>query len=101
MFSDAPYPLQSACVIIHTLTHSLGIHLCRDVRLLILEHSRWSVIQKYEAVMKGLTVDDLMAFAGELKAELYAEGLVQGNFTSVVRHTDTMFVLTFQTSGHM
>ncbi|KAM9849125.1 nardilysin b [Aulostomus maculatus] len=54
----------------------------KDVRLLILEHSRWSVIQKYQAVMKGLTVDDLMTFAIGLKAELYAEGLVQGNFTS-------------------
>ncbi|XP_042339712.1 nardilysin-like [Plectropomus leopardus] len=54
----------------------------KDVRLLILEHCRWSVIQKYQAVMKGLTVDDLMTFVTGLKAELYAEGLVQGNFTS-------------------
>ncbi|XP_029904659.1 nardilysin b [Myripristis murdjan] len=54
----------------------------RDVRLLILEHCRWSVVQKYEAVMKGLTVDDLMTFVTGLKAELYTEGLVQGNFTS-------------------
>ncbi|XP_030289118.1 nardilysin-like [Sparus aurata] len=54
----------------------------KDVRLLILEHCRWSVIQKYQAVMKGLTVDDLMTFVSGLKAELYAEGLVQGNFTS-------------------
>ncbi|XP_076582903.1 nardilysin b [Chaetodon auriga] len=54
----------------------------KDVRLLILEHSRWSVIQKYQAVMKGLTVDDLLTFASGLKAELYTEGLVQGNFTS-------------------
>ncbi|XP_049443655.1 nardilysin-like [Epinephelus fuscoguttatus] len=55
----------------------------KDVRLLILEHCRWSVIQKYQAVMKGLTVDDLMTFVTGLKAELYAEGLVQGNFTSM------------------
>uniref|UniRef100_UPI0037E8FDA7 nardilysin-like n=1 Tax=Semicossyphus pulcher TaxID=241346 RepID=UPI0037E8FDA7 len=54
----------------------------KDVRLLILEHCRWSVIQKYQAVMKGLTVDDLLTFVSGLKAELYAEGLVQGNFTS-------------------
>lgn len=66
-------------------SQTASLSLCRDVRLLILEHSRWSVIQKYQAVMKGLTVDDLLAFAGELKAELYAEGLVQGNFTSSVR----------------
>ncbi|XP_039667966.1 LOW QUALITY PROTEIN: nardilysin-like [Perca fluviatilis] len=54
----------------------------KDVRLQILEHSRWSVIQKYQAVTKGLTVDDLTAFATGLKAELFVEGLVQGNFTS-------------------
>ncbi|XP_029286047.1 nardilysin b [Cottoperca gobio] len=54
----------------------------KDVRLLILEHCRWSVIQKYQAVTKGLTVDDLMTFVTGLKAELYTEGLVQGNFTS-------------------
>lgn len=40
--------------------------------------------------MKGLTVDDLMTFVSGLKAELYAEGLVQGNFTSTVRHGDTL-----------
>ncbi|XP_033478033.2 nardilysin-like [Epinephelus lanceolatus] len=55
----------------------------KDVRLLILEHCRWSVIQKYQAVMKGLTVDDLMTFVTGLKAELYTEGLVQGNFTNM------------------
>lgn len=54
----------------------------KDIRLLILEHCRWSVIQKYHAVSKGLTVDDLMTFVRGLKAELYTEGLVQGNFTS-------------------
>ncbi|KAK9519792.1 hypothetical protein VZT92_022498 [Zoarces viviparus] len=54
----------------------------KDVRLLILEHCRWSVIQKYQAVTKGLTVDDLITFVTGLKAELYVEGLVQGNFTS-------------------
>lgn len=61
--------------------------LCRDVRLLILEHSRWSVIEKYRVVANGLTMDQLHAFVGALKAQLYAEGLVQGNFTSTVRHT--------------
>ncbi|KAK2835068.1 hypothetical protein Q5P01_015552 [Channa striata] len=54
----------------------------KDIRLLILEHCRWSVVQKYQAVTKGLTVDDLMTFVAGMKAELYAEGLVQGNFTS-------------------
>ncbi|XP_035269344.1 nardilysin b [Anguilla anguilla] len=54
----------------------------KDVRLLILEHSRWSTVQKYQAVMKGLSVTDLMGFVSGLKSEMYAEGLVQGNFTS-------------------
>ncbi|KAL1023169.1 hypothetical protein UPYG_G00037250 [Umbra pygmaea] len=54
----------------------------KDIRLLILEHCRWSVIQKYQAITKGLTVDDLMTFVSGFKAQLYAEGLVQGNFTS-------------------
>ncbi|XP_016520235.1 nardilysin-like isoform X1 [Poecilia formosa] len=54
----------------------------RDVRLLILEHHRWSVVQKYRVLTQGLQVQQLMAFAAALKEELYAEGLVQGNFTS-------------------
>ncbi|XP_036376739.1 nardilysin b [Megalops cyprinoides] len=54
----------------------------KDVRLLILEHSRWSTMQKYQAVMKGLSVTDLMAFVASLKSEMFVEGLVQGNFTS-------------------
>lgn len=56
------------------------------MRLQILEPKRWSVIQKYQVLMNGLTNDNLMTFVAELKAELYAEGLVQGNFTSEVRH---------------
>uniref|UniRef100_A0A8C1P962 Nardilysin a (N-arginine dibasic convertase) n=1 Tax=Cyprinus carpio TaxID=7962 RepID=A0A8C1P962_CYPCA len=56
----------------------------KDVRLLILEHSRWSTIQKYQAVLDGLSVDELMEFVSSFKSELYAEGLVQGNFTSTV-----------------
>lgn len=57
----------------------------RDVRLQILEHHRWSVMQKYEAIMADLSVDDLMTFANRFKAELFVEGLIQGNFTSAVR----------------
>ncbi|KAK5623448.1 hypothetical protein CRENBAI_014232 [Crenichthys baileyi] len=54
----------------------------RDVRLLILEPHRWSVIQKYRALTEGLSIQQLTTFAAALKSELYAEGLVQGNFTS-------------------
>uniref|UniRef100_A0AAV2JGU6 Nardilysin n=1 Tax=Knipowitschia caucasica TaxID=637954 RepID=A0AAV2JGU6_KNICA len=56
----------------------------KDVRLLILENSRWSMVEKYQALAAGLTVDDLMQFSQSFKSELYAEGLVQGNFTSAV-----------------
>ncbi|XP_029316727.1 nardilysin-like isoform X2 [Cottoperca gobio] len=54
----------------------------KDVRLLILEHSRWSMVEKYQALAAGLTSDELMDFSRNLRAELYAEGLVQGNFSS-------------------
>uniref|UniRef100_A0A8C9VJK8 Nardilysin b (N-arginine dibasic convertase) n=1 Tax=Scleropages formosus TaxID=113540 RepID=A0A8C9VJK8_SCLFO len=54
----------------------------KDLRLLILEHARWSIVQKYQAIMKGLSVADLMDFVQSFKSELYAEGLVQGNFIS-------------------
>lgn len=66
--------------------------LLRDVRLLILEHSRWSTIQKYQAVLDGLSVDELMEFVSSFKSELYAEGLVQGNFTSTVSIHYTLLV---------
>uniref|UniRef100_A0A8C1CRS0 Nardilysin a (N-arginine dibasic convertase) n=1 Tax=Cyprinus carpio carpio TaxID=630221 RepID=A0A8C1CRS0_CYPCA len=65
----------------------------KDVRLLILEHSRWSTIQKYQAVLDGLSVDELMEFVSSFKSELYAEGLVQGNFTS----TESMGFLQYVT----
>ncbi|XP_074547358.1 nardilysin-like [Halichoeres trimaculatus] len=54
----------------------------KDVRLLILEHSRWSMVEKYQALTAGLSSEELMAFSRSFRAELYAEGLVQGNFSS-------------------
>uniref|UniRef100_A0A8C3APQ6 Nardilysin convertase n=1 Tax=Cyclopterus lumpus TaxID=8103 RepID=A0A8C3APQ6_CYCLU len=51
----------------------------KDVRLLILEHSRWSMVEKYAALTAGLTSAELMDFSRGFRAELYAEGLVQGN----------------------
>ncbi|XP_013911896.1 PREDICTED: nardilysin [Thamnophis sirtalis] len=56
--------------------------LAKDIRLLILEHCRWSMTDKYEALMKGLSVDSLLLFVKAFKSQLFAEGLVQGNFTS-------------------
>ncbi|XP_064826714.1 nardilysin-like [Oncorhynchus masou masou] len=55
----------------------------KDVRLLVLEHGRWSTVEKYQALADGgLTVEQLMEFSRTFKTQLYAEGLVQGNFTS-------------------
>ncbi|XP_034051077.1 nardilysin [Thalassophryne amazonica] len=56
--------------------------LSKDLRLLILEHSRWSMVEKYQALTAGLTMEELMEFSRCFKAELYAEGLVQGNLSS-------------------
>ncbi|XP_062326122.1 nardilysin-like isoform X1 [Osmerus eperlanus] len=54
----------------------------KDVRLLILESSRWSMVEKYQVLCGSLTVEKLMEFSRTFKAHLYAEGLVQGNLTS-------------------
>lgn len=55
----------------------------KDIRLLILEHERWSLTQKYQTLMKdGITIEALMSFVKNLKCNLFVEGLVQGNFTS-------------------
>uniref|UniRef100_A0A8C0UWE7 Nardilysin convertase n=1 Tax=Cyanistes caeruleus TaxID=156563 RepID=A0A8C0UWE7_CYACU len=56
--------------------------LAKDVRLLILEHGRWSMIDKYQTLMKGLSIEALSAFVTAFKSQLFVEGLVQGNFTS-------------------
>lgn len=52
---------------------------------MVLEHGRWSMVEKYQALADGgLTVEELMEFSRTFKTQLYAEGLVQGNFTSQV-----------------
>ncbi|CAH6790650.1 Nrd1 [Phodopus roborovskii] len=56
--------------------------LAKDVRLLILEYSRWSMIDKYRALMDGLSLDSLLNFVKDFKSQLFVEGLVQGNVTS-------------------
>lgn len=56
--------------------------LAKDVRLLILEHGRWSMIDKYQTLMKGLSIEALSSFVKAFKSQLFVEGLVQGNFTS-------------------
>ncbi|XP_044156832.1 nardilysin [Bufo gargarizans] len=54
----------------------------KDVRLLILECKRWSMMEKYHTILKGLTLEQLLSFVEQFKSRLYVEGLVQGNFTS-------------------
>ncbi|XP_033919880.1 nardilysin [Melopsittacus undulatus] len=56
--------------------------LAKDVRLLILEHGRWSMTDKYQTLMNGLSVESLSSFVKAFKSQLFVEGLVQGNFTS-------------------
>ncbi|XP_068456695.1 nardilysin-like [Clinocottus analis] len=53
--------------------------LSKDVRLLVLERSRWSMVDKYQALSAGLSCDELLEFSRVFRSELYAEGLVQGN----------------------
>ncbi|NXX74548.1 NRDC protein, partial [Urocolius indicus] len=55
--------------------------LAKDMRLLILEHGRWSMTDKYQALMKGISIESLSSFVKAFKSQLFAEGLVQGNFT--------------------
>lgn len=52
--------------------------------MLILEHSRWSMVEKYQALTAGLTLEELLEFSRSFRAELLAEGLVQGNIGSSV-----------------
>lgn len=42
------------------------------------------MVEKYQALTAGLTMEELMEFSQSFRAELYAEGLVQGNFSSAV-----------------
>ncbi|XP_072275730.1 nardilysin isoform X1 [Pyxicephalus adspersus] len=54
----------------------------KDVRLLILEHNRWSMIEKYRTILNDVSLEQLNSFVDQFKSRLYVEGLVQGNFTS-------------------
>ncbi|OCT82739.1 nardilysin [Xenopus laevis] len=52
-----------------------------DIRLIILEHGRWSMMEKYQTILKGVSLERMLSFVKSFKSRLYAEGLVQGNFT--------------------
>ncbi|XP_072295428.1 nardilysin-like [Eucyclogobius newberryi] len=51
----------------------------KDVRLRILEPSRWSVVHKHQVLVQGLNLDHFQDFVSEFKQQLFVEGLVQGN----------------------
>ncbi|XP_066480486.1 nardilysin-like [Tiliqua scincoides] len=55
--------------------------LAKDLRLSILEHGRWSLIEKHEVLNNSLSISSLIAFVKSFKSNLWVEGLVQGNFT--------------------
>uniref|UniRef100_A0A8D2LTC3 Nardilysin n=1 Tax=Varanus komodoensis TaxID=61221 RepID=A0A8D2LTC3_VARKO len=58
--------------------------LAKDLRLSILEHGRWSLIEKYQILTNGISIESLYEFVKAFKSNLWVEGLVQGNFTSLV-----------------
>uniref|UniRef100_A0A4W3IYV7 Nardilysin b (N-arginine dibasic convertase) n=1 Tax=Callorhinchus milii TaxID=7868 RepID=A0A4W3IYV7_CALMI len=67
----------------------------KEIRLLILEHGHWSLMEKYQALMNAsTTVETLTSFVKKFKQELFIEGLVQGNFTSkIVKRLQTILHL--------
>ncbi|XP_007427608.1 nardilysin-like [Python bivittatus] len=55
--------------------------LAKDIRLSVLEHGRWSLIEKYQTLVNGISIETLTKFVDAFKSNLWVEGLVQGNFT--------------------
>ncbi|KAH0617498.1 hypothetical protein JD844_015829 [Phrynosoma platyrhinos] len=56
--------------------------MAKDLRLSILEYGRWSLIEKYQTITGGITLESLLEFVKAFKSHLWVEGLVQGNFTA-------------------
>ncbi|KAM8719591.1 hypothetical protein ACLKA7_005775 [Drosophila subpalustris] len=65
----------------------------RDVRLCVVEHMRWLMIDKYKS-LNEITLRDLREFARQLPRELYVQGLVQGNYTEESAHNVMNTLLT-------
>lgn len=42
------------------------------------------MVEKYQALSAGLEVEELLEFSRSFRAELFVEGLVQGNFSRAV-----------------
>ncbi|KAH8409061.1 hypothetical protein KR009_006071, partial [Drosophila setifemur] len=57
----------------------------RDVRLCVLEHIRWLMIDKYKC-LNDITLEDLRDFARQFPRELYIQALIQGNYTEESAH---------------
>ncbi|XP_066298938.1 nardilysin-like [Branchiostoma lanceolatum] len=56
------------------------MQLVRDVRLSILEKTKWTTLDKRQA-MRPLEREDVLQFVDQFRRKLYVEGLVQGNYT--------------------
>lgn len=57
-----------------------GSSLNLDLRLTVLEHMRFTLLQKY-AVIDDITVDDIFKFKDNFHKQMYVQALIQGNFT--------------------
>ncbi|KAH8323085.1 hypothetical protein KR074_001857, partial [Drosophila pseudoananassae] len=57
----------------------------RDVRLCVLEHIRWLMIDKYKS-LNEVTLEDLRDFSSQFPRELYIQALIQGNYTEESAH---------------
>ncbi|KAH8274415.1 hypothetical protein KR026_011557, partial [Drosophila bipectinata] len=57
----------------------------RDVRLCVLEHIRWLMIDKYKS-LNDVTLEDLRDFCSQFPRELYIQALIQGNYTEESAH---------------
>ncbi|XP_033249666.1 nardilysin-like [Drosophila miranda] len=51
-----------------------------DLRLMVLENKRFSMLEKYESI-DHITVDDIQHFKENFHKKMYVQGLIQGNFT--------------------
>ncbi|KAH8395965.1 hypothetical protein KR222_000349, partial [Zaprionus bogoriensis] len=65
----------------------------RDVRLCVVEHMRWLMIDKYKS-LNDITLQDMQEFAKAFPQQLYVQGLVQGNYTEESAHNVMNTLLT-------
>uniref|UniRef100_A0A8C3F5G3 Nardilysin n=1 Tax=Chrysemys picta bellii TaxID=8478 RepID=A0A8C3F5G3_CHRPI len=79
---DNKFKIPKAYIRFHLISPLIQQSAKRDVRSLILEHGKWSMVDRYRRLMKGLYTESLSSFVKGFKSHLYVEGLVQGNFTS-------------------